>query len=376
MLSGEPRLYSKFSDGVIVEGGHFLVRRRSLLRLFRGQIVALDPRTPAFQGMPQMAVDPRTEKIRSTYLKLAASHGGPIWRRFSHLEAIKPRDFAKPSCELIASRLMDLQRPTESDLLLPPYFIFQDIHDAWLQVSLCMYESMHDLSDGMPLYLPVAFDHQLLQDKEGISRVCELLSTLQPEGYAVWPVGLDERRAPVEELEGLNFLLKSLPGPSLLLYAGYFSMLLCALNGSSFSNGPCFYEKRDITIAPPLHFRPKCGYYLPELFQKVGPVSAVVFYRLLSDMGIDPSLCPACLRNLNGGGFDGIASMPDLDVFEHNLMARSEEIKSFKSSTDPLYGAIKDLRWVIENRKSFSQFLSLRYVETWLNVLERIYSNP
>lgn len=373
MLSGEPKLYNRYADGLLIEAGHFLLRKRSLLRGFRGRIFALDPRTPAFQCKPAMAVDPRTDKIRTSYLRLAARHGGPIWHRFSRLEPVKPEDISRSSCETIASGLIDLQKAAGPEVLLPPYFAVEGPQDPWIQVNRWMFEAACGAEDGA-VYMPFAIHSSLLADRDQLDRVSETYLELGAPGYAVWPVGLNEMGASAEELDGLAHLLGSLPSRSFTLYGGYFTMLLCALNRQSFSSGPCFYERRDMMIAPPLEFRPRCRYYLPPLYQKVDPVSAVVFYRLISDMGMDPRLCPACLRNLGNGGFDGIAGMPDLDIFEHNLMAKRDEIEVFKACPDPALKAEEGFLWLVSHRASFPHFRSLRYVKTWVKALERIRS--
>jgi hypothetical protein len=243
MLSGESRLYSEFADGIVIEAGHFLMRKRSLLSMFAGQITVLDTRTPAFQGVPEAALDPRTQRIRTSYLRLAACHGGPIWRRFSHLEPVKPADLTRSACKQVASNALDLQASVKPSLLLPPYFAFARFDDPWLPVNKTLFDSMCELADGLPVYLPIAFDHSLLEDARAVEQICEIVSDAGAEGCAVWPVGLDEMSASAQELAAMGRLLQMLPHPSVLLYAGYFSMLLCAENGSSFSSGPCFYEK-------------------------------------------------------------------------------------------------------------------------------------
>jgi hypothetical protein len=161
--------------------------------------------------------------------------------------------------------------------LLPPYFAFARFDDPWLPVNKTLFDSMCELADGLPVYLPVAFDHSLLEDPRAVEQICEIVSDAGAEGCAVWPVGLDEMNASAQELAAMGRLLQMLPHPSVLLYAGYFSTLLCAENGSSFSSGPCFYEKRDIVIAPRLEFRPRCRYYLRDLHLRVNPLSAVAF---------------------------------------------------------------------------------------------------
>jgi len=373
MLSGEPRLYNRYADGLVIEAGHFLLRKRSLMRRFRGRIFALDPRTPAFQCKAAMAVDPRTEKIRTSYLRLAARHGGPIWHRFSRLEPVKPEDMSRSSCETIALGMVDLQKAARASVLLSPYFVVEGPQDPWVQVNRWMFEATSGAEDGTA-YMPIAFRSSLLADRKSLDQVCGPYLELGAPGYAVWPAGLNEMSASAEELDGLAHVLGMFPERSFVLYGGYFTMLLCALNRQSFSSGPCFYERRDIKIAPPLEFRPRCRYYLPPLYEKVDPVSAVVFYRLISDMGIDPRLCPACLRNLGDGGFDGIAAMPDLDIFEHNLMTRRDEIEVLKACPDPALKAEEGFRWLVSHRSSFPHFRSLRYVKTWIKVLERIRS--
>ncbi len=372
MLSGEPRLYTRFADGMIVEGGHFLLRRRSLLRAFRGRIFAVDPRTPAFQASPRMAVDPRTERIRSSYLNLAASHGEPVLTKFSRLQPVTPEDFRPPTLESTAAGVIHMEKIARPSALLPPYFALRSARDRWVKINLAFHRLTVGMAENLPVLLPIAFDHELLEDRRELDRICDIFLGPSADACAIWPVGLDETRASVGELVGLYTLLKRLPESSLLLYAGYLSMFLCLLTGRSFSNGPCFYEKRDLSIAPPLEFRPRCRYYIPELHQKLDPVTAVVFYRTLSEMGCFNSFCAACSRNMNGGNLDGIGSMPDLDIFEHNLIVKETEARSLLRSPDPIELADEDLRWVLSHTQTFSRFRSMRYIKTWTKVLQEI----
>jgi len=372
MLTGEAKLYIRFTDGVLIEGGHFLTRTNSLLRLFAHQIIALDPRTPAFQCLPRTAVDPRTDRIRSTYLRLAEAHGGPVWKRFSHLAPLRPRDFKPRSYEEVTQRIGLLQAKINCPLAIPPYFAFSSPEDPWVSVNLRMFEAMKGVSDGEELLLPIALTSELLADENALLEVVDAFSAVKTDGFAIWPIGLDEIHASVQQLMGLHLLLTALPGPSILLYAGYFSMVLCALTGSSFSNGPCFYEKRGLNLAPPLEFRPKCRYYLSQFRQRVDPVTAVIFYRVLSSLGMRPSLCPACQRNIDGEGLDNLVAMPDLDIFEHNLALRRHEIEDLRSARDPLEDFLGTLRWLLSNKRVLSRFRPLSYARRWMEALKLI----
>jgi hypothetical protein len=90
-------------------------------------------------------------------------------------------------------------------------------------------------------------------------------------------------------------------------------------------------------------------------------------------MDVDPPLCPVCRRNLsNGEDFDGIARMPDLDVYQHNLIARREEIESMKLAEDPLGQALESFSWLVSNRTCLSKFRSVKYAEVWVRALEEL----
>lgn len=372
MLSGEAKLYRRFTDGVLIEGGHFLTRKNSLLRLFAHRIIALDPRTPVFQCQPRTAIDPRTDRIRSTYLKLAEAHGGPVWERFSHLLPLQPKDFGPESYEELAQRIGLLGAMTNCPLAIPPYFAFSGPEDPWVSVNLDMFEAMKDVFNGEQVLLPIAFDSKLLADEKALLQVVDAFSTVKTNGFAVWPIGLDEIHASVRQLMGLHLLLTTLPSPSMLLYGGYFSIVLCALTASSFSNGPCFYEKRGLDLTPPLEFRPKCRYYLIQFRRRVDPVIAVVFYRILSSLEMKPTLCSACRRNVDGAGLDNLATMPDLDIFEHNLALRRREIEDLRSARSPLEETLGTLQWLLSNKRILSRFRPLSYARRWIEALELI----
>lgn len=371
LLSGEPAVYLRYSDGIIVEGGHLLLRRRHLLRSFGGRIFAVDPRTPALQGKPENAINPRTDKIRTSYLRLAAAHGGPLWRRFSHMQPQAPGDFTRNRCRKIAQRLIDLERTAGPEFIMPAYFHFTHLQDPWIRVNAIMYECFREMAGESSLLLPLAFDHRMLESQDDIDLLCRQLSSLHPAGFAIWPVGLDENRASCEELVALGSLVERLPGP-LLMYGGFFSMLLCTLFEGDYSSGPCFYDRRGLEIAPPLEFRPRCRYYIPMIHQKLDPVAAAVLYTTLAGMKEPPRLCPTCQKYVDGCGYDKIAEMPAIDLCHHNFASRRSEMEGLASSLDPRGNAMENLEWLLERKEGFSQFRSLGYAEVWLEALRRM----
>ena len=370
MLRGEPRLYTKYSDGILIEAGHYLLRKGSLLRFFHGKIAALDPRTPIFQVPNDSFYDQRTEKIRTSYLKLASLHGEPILGKFIKGEPVTPDDFKPGDCKKLAVNASRLERTASPEIFLPPYFSIGSSNDPWIPVNIEIFREVKKLEGTPEAYFPLAFDHRVLEDPEEIDAVCRMTSGIDSRGYAIWPVGLDEFHSSVGELQGLAHLLSNLAGSKVLMYAGYFSILLCALTGSSFSNGPCFYEKRDITISPPLEFRPRCRYYLPLIHQKVDPVAALALYRILGERGISPSLCKSCRKYVQDGDFTGIAEMPDINIFEHNFLSRRKEVELLRKSRDPLELGLENLRFLERIRDELSHIRQMRFVKTWIEALE------
>jgi hypothetical protein len=370
MLTGEPGLYSRYSDGIVIEASHFLLRKRSILRFFRGKIFAIDPRTPIFQTMNGCLYDQRTDRIRTSYLKLANLHGEPFTGKFLDDSPVSPGDFDLDVCKRISSEVMELENVADPQILLPPYFVIEGIRDPWFEVGMRIYSEMSEAASNV--YLPLAISRQLLGNTSELESLCSELSGRDIPGFAIWPVGFDEFNTTLPELLGLEFLLGNLPGNRLLLYAGYFSILLCAITGSSFSNGPCFHEKRDMKIAPPLEFRPRCRYYLPLLHQKVDPVAALVFYRTLSGLGIRPGLCEACERNTLDNGFEGIAEMPEIDIYEHNFITRRREVNELRNSSDPIQLGLGNLRALLDIQKDLSHFRSMKHLCTWIEALEKL----
>jgi hypothetical protein len=370
MLTGEPGLYSRYSDGIMIEASHFLLRKRSILRFFHGKIFAIDPRTPIFQTMSGCLYDQRTEKIRTSYLKLAYLHGEPFVDKFLEDLPVTPGDFDQDVCKQISSKLMDLENEADPQILLPPYFVIGGSRDPWFEVGMRIYDEMS--TNASNVYLPLAISRQLLNDADELKSICDQLAGRDIPGFAIWPVGFDEFNSTLPELLGLEFLLANLPGNRILLYGGYFSILLCAITGSSFSNGPCFHEKRDMTIVPPLEFRPRCRYYLPLLHQKVDPVAALVFYRTLSELDIRPRLCKVCERNTLGNGYEGIAEMPEIDVYEHNFITRRREVDELRDSNNPVQLGLGDLRALLPLQKDLSHFRSMKHLATWIDALGKL----
>ncbi len=375
MISGEPKLYSLYADGILLEAGHFLLRRRYLQRNFGSRIVTMDPRTPVFQFLSDALINHKTKKVRSSYLKLARKHGGPVWDRTSHLKPVKPSDLSLAECKDLCYGLNDLYQEAECSIVLPPYFVFQSLEDKWFRINISLFQSMRELSKD-PVFMVLAFDYRLLENTDDLIRLRDILVSYSPDGYAIWPISLDETSAAPEFLYGLALLLEGLKAPALMLYGGFFTMLLSAITRASFSNGPCFYEKRDAQVAPALNFRLKCGYYLPQIYRRVDPVAAVVFYRLLREMGMESSLCRVCQQNTQKIGLDGLASMPELDVFEHNLLVKRGEMEYLDGLSNILLGIESDFSEALANRDEFSRFRPLNHIENWLSAVREMISNP
>jgi len=372
MTSGQPQLYRELSDGVVLEAGHLLLRRRYFLRCFDGSVFAVDPRTPAFQGRFDNMVDPRTERIRSSYLKLARLHGEAVWKRFKRMEAPSPRHFGKESCRTMVENLLELELDSGAQALIPPYFAFSAPTDGWMDLTLRLYDAMEGASRTIELYLPLAFDHELLSREEFLDLLIDTVQDLEPRGTAIWPVGLNESAATPEELVGLSYLIRSLSGDVLLMYGGFFSRVLSAAFSASLAAGPCFFERRGLDVSPPLEFMPKCRYYVPELKMTLDPTLSVSFYEVLEAMDVDPDLCRACLRYVDGNGLEGLAEMADIDVFEHNLLTKRQELVHMSLCNDPVADALERLLWIDRNRRFFSPIHGLGHVKRWIAALSSI----
>ena len=285
---------------------------------------------------------------------------------------IPDQDIDPDACRRLASQVMDFELTANPKILLPPYFAIESSKDPWLPINMMIYREMCSLGGTPDVYFPLAIGREILGDGKELQAICGMASDIDAPGFAIWPVGFDEFHSTAQELKGLAHLLGSLTGNKILLYAGYFSILLCAITGASFSNGPCFFEKRDIGISPPLEFRPRCRYYFPLVHQKVDPVAAVVLYDNLHYRGIRPKLCEACRRNIFDEGYEGIAGMPDIDIFEHNFINRRSEVDRFRASRDPIKLGLEDLRSIKTIEDDLSRFRSMKYISTWFEALENL----
>ena len=375
MANGQPQLYNEFCDGVVLEAGHVLLRRRYLLRSFHKTVFTVDPRTPAFQGRFDNMVDPKTERIRSSYLRLARLHGEAIWKHFKHGEPPAPRDFSKGSCMRMAENLLELEIDSGAKEIMPPYFAFSSPTDGWMDATLCLYEAMDRLTGGKTVYLPLAFDHRLLGRADSVDLLIDTILDSGTRFTAIWPVDLNELRATAPQLVGLSYLVQSLGIDVLLMYGGFISRVLSAAFSVSLAAGPCFFERRGLDVSPPLEFMPKCGYYLPQLKASVDATLVAAFYEVLQSMNLDPDLCRACSRNAGAENLDGLVKMPATDIFEHNLLTKRREIIEMSLGRDPVGDALAMLSWIDENRSSFARIHGLGHVKRWMAALSSIDSN-
>jgi hypothetical protein len=205
------------------------------------------------------------------------------------------------------------------NVVLPPYFIAEDIDDPWWGVSLRLFEATR-----AAVLNPERCIHVVASS--AVFGFQNLVSHSATERVAIWVSALDELTKPAGELAEYARAIRSGAGSGkflFALYGGFFSVLLQNIGLSGSSHGVGYGEQRD-WVELPESGPPPQRYYVPQLHRYMQPDRATQL--LFADQRLAICECEEC---------EGVPPIA-LDyhaLMKHSVRCRSMEIDSWSGMT-------------------------------------------
>jgi hypothetical protein len=223
-------------------------------------------------------------------------------------------------------------RPT---ILIPPYFAYRTYDQSFDLNS----KILKHCNDYNALYNDTSIFPVIFIEKENLNDkfLTILLNSLEVDnftGFCVWIANFDERDAKSSEIKSLIKLLEILSDNNrrqiLMLYGGFFSLLLFKYGVTGISHGIAYSESKSIDAA----IKQTGGgvpirYYVPKLHQFLTIDNALLILRERPDLLCD---CPICQRIVQSN-IENITRFKDEEEFAeiHFLYNRNLERELVKT---------------------------------------------
>jgi hypothetical protein len=358
---------------------------RALCAKDKDKQYAIDPRTPLFQK----AWD-RT-KVRPPHVKMAEVLGEPFTTKGldSRIEAADFADAA--TIDRIAKSCVDFQvkfRTREEDsrklakykkllgveelghlceplFIIPPYFQFSEIDDAWFAVSTRFTAATLALKPSVPVHPVIHFDAwSAIPDW---AHFASEQSKLGVKALWVYPNNFHEHVADKGSLTEYRNAVSALTAANIrvgTLHGGYFAILLSQFGLQSFCNGVGYGEWRD------------SGYhrggtadiriYVPKLHRFLGaPLVQSLIDRDPDHFASDSELLASCIA-----AGRPVTEVELAEANEHFLECRQAELEFV--GTKGLKPALEEITETVGRLKEFPKLEQEEYIPSlsrWSEVL-------
>jgi hypothetical protein len=241
--------------------------------------------------------------------------------------------------------------------VIPPYFLYSprgqrgDI-TAELNsrvLDLCS----QNLDDSMDVF-PMVFLRREHLGPEYRDDIIALYTRNAFPGYCIWIDGFDERESTPDDVRGLIELTRALAADQrqvVMLYGGFFSMLLYYFGLTAVCHGLAYGESRAIGASAQQGSGPApVRYYVLELHRFLTLEDALTVLRQRPDLLCN---CPACRRIVRGDperviGYQDEEAMAEI----HFLYNRNQERRLIAES--PLDSVVENLEWTLELNEDIS----------------------
>lgn len=240
------------------------------------------------------------------------------WAEFNTQYTTLPSD---KTFDKYARRLNeDIPREPETRLppeaILPPYFAADSSSDAWWSLSKVLFEMTGDAALSARCFRVVCAKH--------LGALDGLLADVGQEQLVVWVSGLDEPKAPVEDLVAYRRAIVAATdrGQELFaLYGGFLSVLLASAGLRGSAHGVGFSEHR-VWQELPESGAPPARYYLRRAHRFIAPDLAQLLY--VHDPAITACPCPHC---------DGRppVELAYHDLMKHSVACRADEVRLWRN---------------------------------------------
>ncbi len=220
----------------------------------------------------------------------------------------------------------DAPVPTDArspEAILAPYFVAQGASDPWWARSKQLFDETRSAANGLSCIRVVA--------AEDVHALDELLADIPDRELAVWVSGLDEHKAPAEDLASYRRSLEAARGREqqiFALYGGFFSVLQASAGLDGAAHGVGFSEHRSWRELPQSGAAP-ARFYMPRWHRYVPQDLAQTLWE------IDRSLCQCACPHCDGRG---PIAMTYHDLMKHSVWCRQEEINQWSNQSPDAAG--------------------------------------
>jgi len=235
--------------------------------------------------------------------------------------------------------------------LIPPYFLYLPPTDRGIPPTTDLNSRVLDLCwqnrDKWGDIFPTVFLRRQHLDAQYRKGILALYKKNPFPGYCVWIDDFDERESTEADVRGLVELTRALAGDGrqvVMLYGGFFSMLLYYFGMTSVCHGLAYGESRSIGATAQQGSGPApIRYYVLELHRFLTLENALTVLRQRPDLLCN---CPACRRIVRGNAERVTLYQEEEAMAEvHFLYNRNQERTLIAESPKDL--AIENLEWTL-----------------------------
>lgn len=234
-------------------------------------------------------------------------------------------------------------------ILIPPYFLYSPKSTSiTTELNKRILKYCWDEKRDMGDLFPMVFLRKEDLTTDFLEEVIDINKSYGFPGYCVWIDNFDERSATSDQIKGLIKLTKALSTGDrqvVMLYGGFFSLLLHYFGMTCVSHGLAYGEARSIGATAQQGSGPApIRYYIFELHKFLTLDSALIVLRERSELICD---CLICKRILAGNPERVTLFQTEEALAEmHFLYNRHEERKMVANSD--LAESLKHLEWIID----------------------------
>ena len=260
----------------------------------------------------------------------------------------------------------------------PPYFFINSFDDPWYKINLEIQLQTKQLEKEKPVYAILCLSEEILLEDNSVERILEDFSIF--DGFVIWIDNFDERKEKSETLYILTNLVKLIETKnkeSIILYGGYFSMLLSYKGLDICCRNIDYGEKKRVGFIPKGGGFPK-KYYIPQIQSSLSKAKTRV---LLSN---HPNLICSCeicngykkLISKENNSIKGISDFFDMFDFKNdtkrhfilNIASEQSEIK-VESLDNVIDKREKEVSKLYECQIPERIGIDLKYLQRWKEAL-------
>lgn len=236
--------------------------------------------------------------------------------------------------------------------IAPPYFAYSSGDGAAkLNAKILEYVAGHERWKELDLF-PVIFTERKNLNDGFVEHIRAEVTKHNFKGHCIWIDNFDERDAKKHEiisLANLIILLAKDGKQTLIMYGGFFSMLLFKLGLTGISHGIAYSESKSMfSMVRQSSGAAPVRYYIPLLHQFVTIENALTILRVRPDLVCD---CPVCKRIIRGNIENITRFLQEEELAEIHFLLNREKEKKLVSGFENLKTVVEYLIYLLDLNK-------------------------